>query len=110
MTEESFKENKRKYRKKLFDASYFFLIGVMIFGYGIYNVREMLSDSYFGIEYYNVPRILSWFFDKFGPAWTTVIMFIVSLAFLGYFLFRVIEYRKNMRKLKNTFEYGTLEE
>ncbi len=101
---EEIKKKKSVYRKKLVDASYFLLIGGMIFIYAIYNVRELLSENYFGIYYYNVPRILSWFFDTFGPIWTTVMMFLLSFIFLGYFLYRFSQYKKNMKELKRINE------
>ncbi len=99
MTEETFKQKRATYRKQLFDSSYFALIGIAIFGYAIKNFIEMNTERYF-FESYNVPRILGWFFDKFGPLPTTILMFVIALAFIAYFISRAIKYRKNITDLK----------
>ncbi|MGX2946948.1 hypothetical protein [Enterococcus alishanensis] len=92
---------KRIFRKHLFNRSYFLLIGIMILGYSIDNLIEMNKTSYFGYQYYSVPKILEWFFDKFGPIPTTIVMILISIGFISYFILGLLTYRKNMRELKN---------
>lgn len=99
VTPEEIQEKKGIYRKQLFDAAYMGLIGLMIFGYTIHNVIEMRKERYF-YNTYQVPRVLGWFFDRFGPIPTTILMFLFGSLFLGYFIYRLVGYLKQMKQLK----------